>query len=75
MIWGYEVSLIAISLVSHFMLSAFVGWLVYWLIQIMYLRTGSKLMADFYIFPSWLGLCLSFSIVAHVLWDYLLGGF
>ncbi len=74
--WGYDIYQILSSGVFHFMLSAFVGWLVWRWMLTMHSHTGLKsLMDDFSIFPSWLVLSLSFSIVAHVLQDYTLGWF
>ena len=76
MICGYVISQIIFCEAMHFVLGFCVGSLAYLLIQTTHSHTGLKyLTEDSSIFPSWVVLCVSFSIVAHVLEDYLLNWF
>ena len=79
--YGYSAWLLVYAPAAHFVLSAIVGWLVYWLTSIMLLRGSSttlrelKSRPDFSIHHFSLLLALSSSVFAHILQDYTLNWF
>lgn len=66
------VNVIAYSLGAHFLLSALVGLLVYWLTQTILLHIFGQSLHVSCIHRYSLSLALCFSIFAHVLEDYTL---
>lgn len=65
-ICGFEITQIVTSLGYHFLLSASVGWLVYWLTWTI---SGDRERR------TRLSLSLAFALVAHVVEDYFVGWF
>ena len=76
MICGYDILLVLRWEACHFGLSAFVGWLAYWLTLTTFSRTGLRVVLASRL-TRLLPLLVAFScaVLAHIVEDYTLGWF